>query len=73
MSSLPRTRSIVLLGDPQQLEQPMQGTHPEGAGVSALEHILRDHKTVPSDRGIFLPETWRLPPPICAFTSEVFY
>jgi len=26
-----------------------------------------------ADRGIFLPETWRLPPSICAFTSEAFY
>ena len=38
--------SVVLLGDPQQLEQPQQGTHPEGADVSALEHILQDHKTI---------------------------
>lgn len=66
-------RSVVLLGDPQQLEQPQQGTHPEGADVSALEHLLRGHKTIPADRGIFLPETWRLAPNICAFTSEVFY
>ncbi len=65
--------SVVLLGDPQQLEQPQQGTHPEGADVSALEHILGRHKTIPADRGIFLPETWRLAPSICAFTSEVFY
>ena len=47
--------------------------HPEGADVSALEHILEGHKTIPADRGIFLPETWRLAPSICAFTSEVFY
>ncbi len=66
-------RSLVLLGDPQQLEQPEQGTHPEGADRSALEHILGDHKTIPVDRGIFLAETWRLAPNICAFTSEVFY
>jgi len=66
-------RSVVLLGDPQQLEQPQQGTHPEGADVSALEHILGEHKTIPPERGIFLPETWRLAPSICAFTSEVFY
>jgi uncharacterized protein len=65
--------SVVLLGDPQQLEQPQQGTHPEGTDVSALEHILQDHKTISADRGIFLPETWRLAPSICAFTSEVFY
>jgi predicted RecB family nuclease len=66
-------RSIVLLGDPQQLEQPQQGTHPEGADLSALEHMLQGHKTMPADRGIFLPETWRLAPNLCAFTSEVFY
>src|SRR5262249_22759085 len=60
--------SVVLLGDPQQLEQPQQGTHPEGADVSALEHILQGHKTISNDRGIFLPETWRLAPSICAFT-----
>jgi len=65
--------SLVLLGDPQQLDQPQQGSHPEGADVSALQHMLGDHKTIPSDRGIFLSETWRLAPSICKFTSEVFY
>jgi predicted RecB family nuclease len=66
-------RSVVLLGDPQQLDQPQQGSHPEGADVSALQHMLGDHKTISSDRGIFLSETWRLAPSICEFTSEVFY
>ena len=66
-------RSLVLLGDPQQLEQPQQGSHPTGADLSALEHILQGHPTIPPERGILLPETWRLPPSICAFTSEVFY
>jgi uncharacterized protein len=65
--------SVVLLGDPQQLEQPRKGTHPDGVGVSALQHVLGDHKTIPSDRGIFLPVTWRLAPSICTFTSELFY
>jgi len=65
--------SIVLLGDPQQLEQPQQGSHPDGADVSAMEHILGEDLTIASDRGIFLPETWRLAPSICTFTSEVFY
>jgi len=66
-------KSVVLLGDPQQLEQPQQGSHPEGTDVSALDHILGDHQTMGDDRGIFLPETWRLAPSICTFTSEVFY
>lgn len=65
--------SLVLLGDPQQLEQPQKGSHPDGVGVSALEHILGDEVTMPPDRGVFLPTTWRLHPAICAFTSEVFY
>jgi hypothetical protein len=66
-------RSVVLLGDPQQLDQPQQGSHPDGVDASALEHMLGDHKTIPPDRGIFLRETWRLAPSICRFTSEVFY
>jgi uncharacterized protein len=66
-------RSVVLLGDPQQLEQPRKGSHPDGVGISALEHLLGGHQTIAEDRGIFLRETWRLSPDICAFTSEQFY
>jgi hypothetical protein len=69
----PAAKSIVLLGDPQQLEQPKKGSHPEGVNESALQHILGKHQTIPPDRGIFLPLTWRLAPEICRFTSEVFY
>jgi predicted RecB family nuclease len=65
--------SIVLLGDPRQLEQPIQGSHPDGVAVSSLDHILGTHATVPADRGLFLAETWRLHPLICAFNSELFY
>ena len=65
--------SIVLLGDPQQLEQPKRGVTLMGVNVSALQHILGEHQTIPADRGIFLPVTWRLAPSICEFTSEVFY
>lgn len=66
-------RSIVLLGDPRQLEQPIKGSHPDGVDVSSLDHILGPHATVPPDRGLFLPETWRLHPQICSFNSEMFY
>jgi uncharacterized protein len=66
-------KSLVLLGDPQQLEQPIQGTHPEGTAVSALEHVLGGAPTIANDRGLFLDETWRLPPTIGRFTSELFY
>ncbi len=65
--------SIVLLGDPQQLDQPQQGLHPPGAEVSALSHLLNGRATIGDGQGIFLAETRRLHPDICAFTSEAFY
>lgn len=66
-------KSIVLLGDPQQLDQPQKGSHPDGAEVSALEHLLAGARTIPPEKGLFLERTWRLHPAICEFTSEVFY
>jgi uncharacterized protein len=73
VAAAPAGRSIVLLGDPQQLEQPRQGGHPPGAERSALGHVLGDAAVMPPDRGLFLTETWRLHPDLCGFTSEVFY
>jgi len=66
-------KSLVLLGDPQQLDQPQKGLHPPGAEVSALSHLLNGRATIGDDQGIFLAETRRLHPDVCAFTSEVFY
>ena len=65
--------NLVLLGDPQQLEQPQKASHPEGSELSALEYFLEGHETMPEERGLFLGETWRLHPSICEFTSELFY
>ena len=65
--------SLVLLGDPQQLDQPLKGSHPPGAERSALAHILGDDATMPPTRGLFLERTWRLHPDLCDYTSEVFY
>ncbi len=66
-------KSLVLIGDPQQLERPLKGSHPDGAEKSALEHLLNGRKTISEDMGFLLPETWRLHPEVCKFTSEVFY
>jgi uncharacterized protein len=66
-------KNLVLLGDPQQLDQPQKGSHPDGAEVSALEHLLEGARTIAPDKGLFLERTWRLHPAICTFTSEVFY
>jgi uncharacterized protein len=64
---------MVLLGDPQQLDQPTQGSHPPGAERSALGHILRDRATIEPSEGLFLEQTWRLHPEICDYTSTAFY
>jgi uncharacterized protein len=66
-------KSLVLLGDPQQLEQPQKASHPDGSEVSAMAYLLEGHETMPEDRGLFLSQTWRLNPAICQFTSEIFY
>ena len=66
-------KAVVLIGDPQQLDQPMQGSHPDGTDVSALDHILAGVRTIPPDKGLFLEETWRLHPETSAYTSELFY
>ncbi len=67
-------KSIVLLGDPQQLDQPLKGSHPVGAERSALAHLLgREHAVMPAELGLFMDKTWRLHPDICSYTSEVFY
>ncbi|OGA65445.1 MAG: hypothetical protein A3G81_12490 [Betaproteobacteria bacterium RIFCSPLOWO2_12_FULL_65_14] len=67
-------RNVVLLGDPQQLEQPTKGAHPEGADVAALVHVLgKDRATLADAQGLFLDRTYRLHPSICAFTSELYY
>ncbi|MFY9621212.1 MAG: TM0106 family RecB-like putative nuclease [Pyrinomonadaceae bacterium] len=73
LAASPAANSIVLLGDPQQLDQPQRGVHPVGAEASALSHLLNGDKTIAPERGLFLAESWRLHPDICAFTSDVFY
>lgn len=65
--------NLVLIGDPQQLERPLKGSHPPGAEKSALQHLLGELKTIPETMGLLLPETWRMHPRICEFTSELFY
>jgi uncharacterized protein len=65
--------SIVLLGDPNQLPQVSQGSHPEGAAASALEHLVGADTTIAPDRGLFLGTTFRLHPDVNAYVSDAFY
>ncbi len=66
-------KSMVLLGDPLQLPQVAQATHPGDSGASALSHILGDEATIPSDRGVFIEETRRMHPDVCGFISDRIY
>jgi predicted RecB family nuclease len=73
LAASPSARGLVLLGDPQQLDQPQKGVHPPGTAVSALGHVLRGAPTLRADQGLFLEETWRMHPDVCGFISEAFY
>lgn len=66
-------KNIVLVGDPRQLPQVIQGAHPEPADLSCLDWMLGDHATIPPDRGIFLPVTRRMHPDVCRFISDQVY
>jgi predicted RecB family nuclease len=66
-------RSLVLIGDPNQLPQVTKGAHPEGAGLSALEHVLDGAQTLGPEQGLFLDQTHRLHPDLCSLVSDVFY
>ena len=66
--------NVILLGDPQQLPQVAQASHPNRCGVSALEHLLGEGvRTFPPERGVLLDVTWRMHPDVCDFISEVMY
>src|SRR2546428_7399936 len=65
--------NVILLGDPLQLAQVSQGTHPPGTGASVLEHLLGQSPTIPEDRGLFLERSYRMHPDVCAFISEIVY
>ncbi|MBE7515107.1 MAG: TM0106 family RecB-like putative nuclease [Chloracidobacterium sp.] len=77
-------KNLVLLGDQMQLEQPIQGSHPGDARLSALQYALKDiensreddvvlHAVVRDDYGIFLGESRRMHPAVCQFISESVY
>lgn len=66
-------QNLILLGDPLQLAQVSQADHPDGSGASVLEHVLGDQVTIPEDQGVFISETRRMHPDVCAFISRQIY
>ena len=65
--------NLILLGDPLQLPQVAQATHPNGSGNSVLQHILGEDTTLPANKGVFLAETRRMHPDLCSVISEQIY
>ncbi|WP_247829118.1 TM0106 family RecB-like putative nuclease [Arthrobacter antioxidans] len=66
-------RRLLLLGDPQQLPQVTQGTHPEPVDASALGWLSVGHATLPGQFGYFLADTWRMHPDLCHAVSVFAY
>ena len=66
-------KNIVLIGDQNQLGQPIKGTHPGISGISILDFLLEGQDTIPENKGVFLNKTFRLHPKINEFTSDNFY
>jgi predicted RecB family nuclease len=69
----PAARNLLLLGDPQQLPQVSQGTHPEPVDTSALDWLVNGQRTLPDERGYFLDRSYRMHPAVCAAVSELSY
>ncbi|MDJ1114693.1 TM0106 family RecB-like putative nuclease [Microbacterium dauci] len=70
--SMAATR-VLLLGDPQQLPQVSQGTHPEPVDTSALGWVMDGASVIPPERGYFLAQTRRMRPEIAGPVSELSY
>jgi predicted RecB family nuclease len=69
----PAAANLLLLGDPQQLPQVSQGTHPEPVDGSALGWLVDNHRTLPAERGYFLDRTRRMHPAVCTPVSALSY
>lgn len=69
----PAAANLLLLGDPQQLPQVSQGTHPEPVDTSALDWLVDGQRTLPDARGYFLDRSYRMHPAVCAAVSALSY
>ncbi|MDJ0322442.1 TM0106 family RecB-like putative nuclease [Cryobacterium sp. PH31-AA6] len=73
IASAVSARRLLLLGDPQQLPQVSQGTHPEPVDESALGWLSAGHRVLPPEFGYFLATSWRMHPAVCAPVSALSY
>ncbi|KJC64925.1 TM0106 family RecB-like putative nuclease [Agreia bicolorata] len=73
IASAVSAKRLLLLGDPQQLPQVSQGTHPEPVDESAIGWLSAGHDVLPPEFGYFLATSWRMHPAVCAPVSELSY
>lgn len=66
-------RSVLLLGDPQQLPQVSTGVHPYPVDVSALGWLSNGAAALNPRFGYFLGESWRMDPALCERVSWLSY
>ncbi|WP_374313290.1 TM0106 family RecB-like putative nuclease [Microbacterium sp.] len=64
---------LLLLGDPQQLPQVSQGTHPEPVDTSALGWVMDGADVIPPEYGYFLARTRRMHPEVAEPVSHLSY
>lgn len=69
----PAAARLLLLGDPQQLPQVSQGTHPEPVDTSALGWVMDGEQVIPETHGYFLARSWRMHPAVAAAVSDLSY
>jgi len=73
IASAAGAKRLLLLGDPQQLPQVSQGTHPEPVDASALGWLSEGHDVLPPEFGYFLPHSRRMHPALTAPVSRLSY
>jgi len=66
-------KSLLLLGDPQQLPQVSQGAHPEPVDTSALGWVMDGDAVIRPEYGYFLDRSWRMHPAVAAPVSRLSY
>lgn len=66
-------RNLMLFGDPQQLPQVSQGSHPEPVDTSALGFLSAGHDVLPAEFGYFLGESRRMDAAVSAPVSRLSY
>ena len=66
-------RSVLLLGDPQQLPQVSTGVHPYPVDVSALGWLSNGTAALDPRFGYFLGESWRMDSALCERVSWLSY